>query len=413
MKKLRQIRNPFIPDRPASSIEKCHGREEQIDQLTRASMQGCCAVVGPYGIGKSSLIGTTVPYIESNANVIALQLGPEIETCDSLARNLISQIVTEASDTVNWTIQVGLPKVAKVKLQSQQYYTYYKEGLHLQALMQLIENIEYEPDVPIIFCLDQCELAPKPLALLMRGLQSLSLKGRENVNIVVAGNPPFIEEMAKTEPRIHNFIPVEIELGLLTLEDSRDLVQDLFDAWCVKVADETGVSIDVEPTLATRIAILAGRHPLLLQLIGHRVIENEVSSNDCRLDEQDLSDFIETICSKQGRYSRIVEQLKVDGIYDSLVKLLTLATGVVPTMIDCKEAINLLGKEEVNRLISMGHIYIHRDSIRLIDELFRFRILLDRGKVPQERIEAIETRLIAADIVEGELYDIGFGETSD
>lgn len=398
---ITKVKNTFTPDRPASSVERCYGRSDEIARLVRASQQNSVAVVGPYGIGKSTLLGTAIPDIESSSNVISLQLNPEIDSCDLLAKQLIHQITTGLTDTVGYTIQLGLPKVASVQLTSQKVYSLYNDGLHLQALLHLIDQIEYIPDVPTVFCLDQCELAPKPLALFMRGLQGLGLKGRDNNIVVAVGNPPFIEEMRKTEPRIADFLVGQIDLTVLDLADARDLVRDSLLNWCEKVHKECNRTMTLEESLPNRIAILSGGHPHLLQLIGHQVIENEVNSTDWMIDGQNLNEFLTSICSSGGRYARLIDRLEIEGAMAPLRSLLTLATGDIPTKIKRTDAIDQIGEENLAKLCSMGHAYLDREDVRIIDELFRFRLLLD--STPVHGLQAIEEQLISAELSTGQL----------
>lgn len=247
--------NPYIIEGIAEDPQIFFGRRMHLRRLCRhAKEMNCVSVVGPPGIGKSSLL-------------YQLTLQEELqETHASLYLDL-SDVTLQTDWTFLREVIWGLgQKVGRMFA-----------GATIERLGWVLEILQDEEKRDVLLCLDdfdQFVAAPGVSYGLLDELRQLGFARR--ISIVVSSLRPM-EELAREgfTPRIFpQLFDEQLELSLLSAREAEQLIRE--------PASREGVEF---PPRALELAReLGGRYPLFLQLAGYYLFEQALSPGEIDLE---------------------------------------------------------------------------------------------------------------------------------
>jgi len=375
--------NPFTPSSVVSAHEEFVGRQAELDTLSRSLGQGSVVLHGGVGIGKSSLLARLLNDIDnivpdSRCDWVAAVGNADVTTVDDAARLVLEELTTV--DQKQKTVGIDL---RYLKFESGTTYSYFSEGRHLATLNRLLDDRSFGTVLKsidyLVIAIDEADKCPEALAGLVRGVSTRAqLKGIANLRFIIAGVSPFFDKMLAVDEGLVRMFSQRIQLGQLTEEEGRDLLEAKLTEVCAS-AEESGIPLKIDPGTIDLVLELSGCHPHLIQLLGSSLVEHECEEADGVLDKRDLAGALRTICYdvRGAVYERLRHTLEIEGKMDAFILLLDKAEPGYPARIASEVAQKYLSTDDLEWLRSRDFIVQRDGEYRLTDDLFRIRLLLD------------------------------------
>lgn len=379
--------NPFTPSRIATDPRDFFGREDELRQIEQTFTESSVAIQGMVGIGKSSLAYQTRLQMEGfnsdhTSKCIFVVCHKEVNDIDHVARLFLEKIVSvdEVSKKVTWKV----PWINIAERISEEVTQNFVEGRHLQVLMRLLEKRHIrtfidEKDL-LILSIDEVDKSPEVIASFIRVvLTETQGNGINNIRFLLSGVQGYFKEMLNEDEGIIRFIPSPMILPPLTEDETLDLLQTKFTE-IVNDAIEKGIPISIHPAVIERISQLSGGNPSLIQLLGSRVVLNEVENNDGVIDEKDLIGAFNRVCYRdRGEiYNQIYDLLDEKEMINIFAQIYQEMSNGFPAYIQVSVAQQIASQEELEWLTANNLLRKDQRFYFLADEMLRVRIAMDR-----------------------------------
>lgn len=405
------LENPFTPSEIATQPNDFFGRNSELELLERSLAKGSVAIQGAIGIGKSSLLARVNMLMEGFNSTHRCQtivaIGTrDVSNVDDAARMLLERFVR--IDEAQRKIKLSLKSI--FEFESTEVCRYFKEGRHLAALNEIIEQRVIPAAELLILGVDEADKCPVQIARLVRAVTThVQHCGIKNVRFAIAGVSPFFRTMVDEDEGINRFFYKTLTVPPLPHDEAKELIRSKLKE-VQMAAREGGQPVRIDPRVVGRIANLSGGHPHLLQLLGAHLIEHENQNPDDVLDWRDLVDALNTICYEDRArvYDSIIHILEIEGKLEPLRQLLSQASSKCPTRIERERALDTVSVETLDWLVSRNVLSLHsKDEYGLVDEFLRIRMFFDELRI-EEDVAAREQMLIK-DLrfysIEEELHD--------
>lgn len=378
--------NPFTPSQIATDPRNFFGRDNEFRQIEATLTESSVAIQGIVGIGKSSLAYQTRLRMEGfnsdhSSKSVFIVCHKGVNDIDHIARLFLERLfsVDVANKKVTWKV----PWINFAERVSEEVTQNFAQGRHLQTLVRLLEKEHVrtflnEKDL-LILSVDEADKNPKVIASFIRViLTETQGNGINNIRFLLSGVKGYFKEMLNEDEGIIRFIPSPMTLPPLTEDETLDLLQTKF-AEIVDDATQKGISISIHPAVIERISKLSGGNPSLIQLLGSRVILNEIENNDGIIDEKDLIGAFNRVCYQdRGEiYNQLFEFLDDSGTFDSFVKIYQKMSYGFPAYIQISVAQRIANKEDLEWLTENNILRKDQRFYFLSDEMLRVRIALD------------------------------------
>jgi hypothetical protein len=403
IQKYQLIDNPFTPSEIASNPEDFFGRVQELRTLGRSLQQGSVAIQGPIGIGKSSFLARARLLMEGfnsgqkSKSVIAVG-DKDVHTIDEAARLLLESFVRVDERQKKVKFKLG----SIFEIESAEITRFYNEGRHLAILKRIVEE-EYlkrmlTRDELLVLAIDEADKCPIPLARLIRSIVThTQQQGVKRVRFVVCGVSPFFQDMVSEDPGINRFIYKTITLQPLPTEEAEDLIETKLDL-VLQSASRNNINFEIEEDIATRIVMLSGGHPHIIQLLGSHLVEHECEDPDGLIDSHDLFNSLKRVCYEDRArvYDATLHTLDLHGMLDHVTTLLNLMPRGFPSRLDRRKAQQVVGNDAIQWLVEHNILSTQiPGEYGLVDEFLRIRFILDEAETPGNEEEI--GRLILAD----------------
>jgi len=384
MRKI-QLKNPFTPRSLASGEGNFFGRSREIDALQDNLELGHIAIHGPVGIGKSSLLARISRIMEGelnaehNSTLVQGVCSKEIKNSDDAAAMILSALPVQTQ--CKHKIKIGAPFFG---YEGESTATPATSEKPMTVLRRFVEEAIGPQTEYLILAFDQAENCPSALAALVRTLSTtIELKGCHKLRLVLSGVSPYFEKVAQGDTGL-NRVFSQTRLLPLHPDEARELVEAKFRI-VVKESKKLGIDVRIFPKVVDGIVRLSGGHPHVIQLLGSHLIQHENEDPDDLIDAKDLGGAVRRICleDRGDIYTKIIEGLETIDMIRPLVSLLALAESKHPTLINRKDAQEVVGSDVLEEFIKRD-IFI-RDGprkLRLVDEFLALRLSLDQEDEP-------------------------------
>jgi hypothetical protein len=393
--------NPFTPTHIASRPQDFFGRESELQIMERAIAKGSVAIQGSVGIGKSSLLARVGLLMKEfspqhRGVTITVTANRDVTSIDGLARMMLEEFVTMDAQGDRVTVTLGEP----YEFESAEIRRCFSEQRYLTVMNRIIEKgLIPEPNF-LLLMVDEADKCPVPLARFIRSVVThTQQRGIRNVRFVVAGVNPYFRQMVGEDPGVERFFYKTISLLPMHEEDAEDLIHTKLRL-VVEDAERRQLPLEIDPDVVENIVNLSGGHPHLLQLLGSHLVEHESQDPDGILDSRDLVKSLQSICYEDRArvYEEAMHKLEIEEKLDPLRSLLALATSKCPTRIDRGSALDSVGKEVLEWLVSHNYLtVISSDMYGLTDEFMRVRMVMDEAIQEGEKEASYrELRLITS-----------------
>ncbi|MEA3346034.1 MAG: hypothetical protein U9Q78_07320, partial [Chloroflexota bacterium] len=247
--------NPYVIEGFVEDPRMFFGRRMHLRRLLRhVKKMDCVSVVGPLGIGKSSLLYQLTQQGELKESHLSLYL----DLSNPLLQNepgFLRQVIPELGD------RVGRMFV----------------GITMRRLEWTIEILQDEEEKEVLLCLDNFDQFVASPGVTSDFLDELRRLGFERLlSIVVASSRPP-EELAR-RGMIPRALPAlfdeQMELGLLPAREADRLIRE------PALREE----VEFSPEVLQLARELGGRHPLYLQLAGYHLFEQVLPEGEIDLE---------------------------------------------------------------------------------------------------------------------------------
>jgi hypothetical protein len=393
--------NPFTPTHIASLPQDFFGRENEIQIMERAIAKGSVAIQGSVGIGKSSLLARVGLLMKEfsphhRAITVTITANRDVTTIDDLARMMLEEFVVVDEEKNGIRVSLGQPHEFK----SGDIRRCFSEQKYLSMMNKIIEKRLLPESTLLLLMVDEADKCPVPLARFIRSVVThTQQRGITNVRFVVAGVNPYFREMVGEDPGVERFFYKTISLLPMHEEDAEDLIHTKLRL-VVEDAERRQLELEIDPDVVENIVKLSGGHPHLLQLLGSHLVEHESQDPDGILDARDLVKSLQSICYEDRArvYEEAMHKLEIEEKLDPLRSLIALASSKCPTRIDRGLALDSVGKEILEWLVSHNYLMVvSGDMYGLTDEFMRVRMVMDEAIQEGEKEASYrELRLITS-----------------
>lgn len=381
--------NPFIPMKAATSPDDFFGRQEEIDVLDRGLGTGHVAIQGGVGIGKTSLL-ERVRLLEEGFNSMTsssesyIVLGNrDVVNLDDAARLVLQEFVQ--IDSVQKTKKLGIAKIISSEKDVTEIRNNFPEGRCLGRLKDiLLKWGTTRPETILILAFDEADKCPQFFSQLFRNITGhCDVNHVSNIRLMVAGVNPYFQKMVDEDPGVRRFFTEVITLNPLTVDEAEELLIKKFRIVRNRAKKES-LSLEIDPEVVEKIIRLSGGHPHLLQLLGYRIIENENSDPDGKINNCDLVGSLRTICFEDRSvvYQSIIHLLGIEGKLEPLKQLFNVADMKCPTKISRDAALEIVDRDLIQWYVDNNVLLPDSgDSYRLEDEFLRIRLMFDEEEL--------------------------------
>ena len=399
------LKNPFTPMKAATSPQDFFGRKEEIQSLDRGLEAGHIAIQGGIGIGKTSLLEILRIREEGFDNKDSLAesyivLGNrDVGNLDDAAKLLLQEFVQV--DSIQKTKKLGISKIIAAEKSVTEIKTNFPVGRCLAVLKNIFlkwctTNLEKK----LILAFDEADKCPRFFAQLFRNITGYcDVNHISNIRLMVAGVNPYFQKMVDEDQGIRRFFTEVKTLKPLPEDEAEELLTEKF----MIVSDQAkkvGLPLEIDPEVIGNIIRLSGGHPHLLQLLGYRIIENEISDADGTINNRDLIGSLRTICfeDRSDVYRSVVHYLDIENKLEPLKQLFNVVDVKCPTIITRDVALEITDRDTIQWFVDNNVLLPESgNSYRLEDEFLRIRIMFEE----EELTQSAERRIIE----DAEYYD--------
>lgn len=391
-----RLENPFTPKSIASGEKDFFGRSQEISELQDNLRLGHVAIHGPVGIGKSSLLARISQIMQGEidskhrSTVVHGVCSKEIKTADDAAAVILAELPIQTQIENETAIGPAFLRwVSKSKPATD------------QTPMTLLRRFVQEATPPqleyLILAFDQAENCPSALTVLVRTLTtSLELKGCHKLRLMLSGVSPYFDRVIHGDTGLNRVFSL-VHILPLHSDDARELLETKFRV-VIDESRRSGLDVRIDPRVLKTIVRLSGGHPHLIQLLGSHLIQHENDNPDDLIDVKDLGGAVHRICYKDRGdiYTKIIESLETVDMLRPFTTLLTLAGSKHPTVINRKQALEVVGEDMLKEFVQRD-IFVRgrRGELRLVDEFLRLRLSLDLDddQRPQQKLHYDEVNI--------------------